>query len=128
VWLTGNGSFRDHKTIADFRQGQWFSKKVLRRQFVELCRKMGLLAKAQRLLSTAASSRPREQFRDNNFTQGQIQRRQKQIEEERDALHEPTRHRRTRRTAAGRRPSEAVLLTKNPALRKSLAKLDEEGE
>jgi hypothetical protein len=49
--------------------------------------------------------------RDNNFTQGKIQRRQKQIEES-VARYMNQLDTADRRTAAGDDPSEAVLLTK----------------
>src|SRR5258705_13714407 len=62
--------------------------------------------------------------RDNNFTQGKIQRRQKQIEES-VARYMSQLDTADRQTAAGEEPSETVLLTKT-RLREKLAKLEEE--
>src|SRR5258707_873527 len=45
MWLTGRLS-PDHKTIADFRKDNGAAIKKVCAQFVELCRKMGLLTKA----------------------------------------------------------------------------------
>src|SRR3981081_3025199 len=87
-----------------------------------LCRKMGLLAKAS--VAIDGSKFKAVNRHDNNFTQGKIQRRQKQIEEsvapymsQLDTADAPT--------AAGEEPSETVLLTKT-RLREKLAKLEEE--
>jgi hypothetical protein len=62
--------------------------------------------------------------RDNNFTQGKIQRRQKQIEES-VARYMSQLDTADRQTAAGEEPSETVLLTKT-RLKEKLAKLEEE--
>jgi transposase len=64
--------------------------------------------------------------RDNNFTQGKIQRRQKQIEES-VARYMSQLDTADRQTAAGEEPSETVLLTKT-RLKEKLAKLDEEAK
>jgi hypothetical protein len=61
---------------------------------------------------------------DNNFTQGKIQRRQKQIEES-VARYMSQLDTADRRTVAGEEPSETVLLTKT-RLKEKLAKLEEE--
>jgi transposase len=45
MWLTGRLT-PDHKTIADFRKDNGSAIKKVCARFVELCRKMGLLAKA----------------------------------------------------------------------------------
>jgi transposase len=45
MWLTGRLA-PDHKTIADFRKDNGPAIKKVCAQFVELCRKMGLLTKA----------------------------------------------------------------------------------
>src|SRR3979409_693258 len=78
MWLTGRLA-PDHKTIADFRKDNGPAIKKVCAQFVELCRKMGLLAKAS--VAIDGSKFKAVNSRDNNFTQGKIQRRQKQIEE-----------------------------------------------
>src|SRR6266581_4492937 len=79
MWLTGRLA-PDHKTIADFRKDNGAAIKKVCAQFVELCRKMGLLTKAS--VAIDGSKFKAVNSRDNNFTQGKIQRRQKQIEEE----------------------------------------------
>src|SRR6188472_2552262 len=78
MWLTGRLA-PDHKTIADFRKDNGAAIKKVCAQFVELCRKMGLLTKAS--VAIDGSKFKAVNSRDNNFTQGKIQRRQKQIEE-----------------------------------------------
>jgi transposase len=108
MWLTGRLA-PDHKTIADFRKDNGPAIRKVCARFVELCRKMGLLAKASVAIDgskfTAVNSR------DNNFTQGKIQRRQKQIEES-VARYMSQLDTADRQTAAGEEPSETVLLTK----------------
>ena len=78
MWLTGR-LVPDHKTIADFRKDNGPAIKKVCARFVELCRKMGLLAKAS--VAIDGSKFKAVNSRDNNFTQGKIQRRQKQLEE-----------------------------------------------
>jgi len=63
-------------------------------------------------------------FRKDNFTQGKIQRRQKQIEES-VARYMSQLDTADHQTAAGEEPSETVLLTKT-RLKEKLAKLEEE--
>src|SRR5579859_5910501 len=121
MWLTGRLS-PDHKTIADFRKDNGGAIRKVCAQFVELCRKMGLLAKAS--VAIDGSKFKAVNSRDNNFTQGKIQRRQKQIEES------VTRYMSQldtadRQTAAGEDPSETVLLIKT-RLKEKLAKLEAE--
>jgi transposase len=53
MWLTGR-LVPDHKTIADFRKDNGPAIKKVCARFVELCRKMGMLAKA----SVAIRRRP----------------------------------------------------------------------
>src|SRR5258708_1914098 len=121
MWLTGRLA-PDHKTIADFRKDNGPAIKKVCAQFVELCRKMGLLAKAS--VAIDGSKFKAVNSRDNNFTQGKIQRRQKQIEES-VARYMSQLDTADRQTAAGEEPSETVLLTKT-RLREKLAKLEEE--
>jgi len=83
---------------------------------------MGLLAKAS--VAIDGSKFKAVNSRDNNFTQGKIQRRQKQIEES-VARYMSQLDTADRRTAAREDPSEAVLLTKT-RLKEKLAKLDGE--
>jgi transposase len=121
MWLTGRLA-PDHKTIADFRKDNGPAIKKVCAQFVELCRKMGLLTKAS--VAIDGSKFKAVNSRDNNFTQGKIQRRQKQIEES-VARFMSQLETADRRTAAGEGPSETVLLTKT-RLKEKLAKLEEE--
>ena len=121
MWLTGRLA-PDHKTIADFRKDNGSAIKKVCARFVELCRKMGLLAKAS--VAIDGSKFKAVNSRDNNFTQGKIQRRQKQIEES-VARYMSQLDTADRQTAAGEEPSETVLLTKT-RLKEKLAKLEEE--
>src|ERR1700754_1794800 len=121
MWLTGRLA-PDHKTIADFRKDNGPAIKKVCAQFVELCRKMGLLTKAS--VAIDGSKFKAVNSRDNNFTQGKIQRRQKQIEES-VARYMGQLDTADGQTAAGGEPSETVLLTKT-RLREKLAKLQEE--
>src|ERR1700731_284767 len=121
MWLTGR-LVPDHKTIADFRKDNGPAIKKVCAQFVELCRKIGLLAKAS--VAIDGSKFKAVNSRDNNFTQGKIQRRQKQIEES-VARYMVQLDTADRQTAAGEEPSETVLLTKT-RLKEKLAKLEEE--
>ena len=78
IWLTGRLA-PDHKTIADFRKDNGPAIKKVCAQFVELCRKMGLLTKAS--VAIDGSKFKAVNSRDNNFTKGKLERRLKQIEE-----------------------------------------------
>ena len=106
MWLTGRLA-PDHKTIADFRKDNGPAIKKVCAQFVELCRKMGLLTKAS--VAIDGSKFKAVNSRDNNFTQGKIQRRQKQIEES-VARYMSQLDTADRQTAAGEEPSETVLM------------------
>src|SRR5450432_1585353 len=78
MWLTGR-LVPDHKTIADFRKDNGPAIKKVCAQFVALCRKMGLLAKAS--VAIDGSKFKAVNSRDNNFTKGKMERRLVQIEE-----------------------------------------------
>ena len=67
MWLTGR-LVPDHKTIADFRKDNGPAIKKVCAQFVTLCRKMGLLAKAS--VAIDGSKFRAVNLRDNNFTKG----------------------------------------------------------
>src|SRR6202051_5163501 len=67
MWLTCR-LVPDHKTIADFRKDNGPAIKKVCAQFVELCRKMGLLAKAS--VAIDGSKFKAVNSRDNNFTKG----------------------------------------------------------
>src|SRR5258708_30830980 len=120
MWLTGRLA-PDHKTIADFRKDNGPAIKKVCARFVELCRKMGLLKAS---VAIDGSKFKAVNSRDNNFTQGKIQRRQRQIEES-VARYMSQLDTADRRTSAGEEPSETVQLTKT-RLKEKLAKLDEE--
>jgi transposase len=72
MWLTGRLA-PDHKTIADFRKDNGPAIKKICAQFVELCRKMGLLAKASVVID--GSKFKTVNSRDNNSTKGKLERR-----------------------------------------------------
>jgi transposase len=121
MWLTGRLA-PDHKTIADFRKDNGPAIKKVCAQFVELCRKMGLLAKAS--VAIDGSKFKAVNSRDNNFTKGKLERRLKQIEES-VARYMGQLDTADRQTAAGEDPSETVLLTKT-RLKEKLVKLEDE--
>src|SRR5476651_1679552 len=77
MWLLGR-LVPDHKTVADFRKDNGLALRRVCARFVELCREMGLLATAS--VAIDGSKFKAVNNRDKNFTQGKIQRRQKQIE------------------------------------------------
>src|SRR5437660_8138315 len=104
MWLTGR-LVPDHKTIADFRKENGPAIKKVCARFVALCRKMGLLAKAS--VAIDGSKFKAVNSRDNNFTEGKIQRRQKQIEES-VARYLSQFDTADRQTAAGQTPSEEL--------------------
>jgi transposase len=121
MWLTGR-LVPDHKTIADFRKDNGPAIKKVCARFIALCRKMGLLAKAS--VAIDGSKFKAVNSRDNNFTEGKIRRRQKQIEES-VARYMSQLDTADRQTAEGEEPSETVQLTKT-RLREKLSKLEEE--
>src|SRR4030088_2730904 len=78
MWLTGRLA-PDHKTIADFRKDNGPAIRKVCAQFVELCRKMGLLTKAS--VAIDGSKFKAVNSRDNNFTRAKMDSRLAQIEE-----------------------------------------------
>jgi hypothetical protein len=86
-------------------------------RFVELCREMGLLAKAS--VAIDGSKFKAVNNRDKNFTQAKVERRRKQLEES------VSRYLAQLDTADLQDPSETITLTKT-RLKEKLAKLDEE--
>jgi transposase len=120
MWLTGR-LVPDHKTIADFRKDNGPAIKKVCAQFVALCRKMGLLAKAS--VAIDGSKFKAVNSRDNNFTKGKMERRLAQIEES------VTRYlsqldTADRQICAGEEPE--VLAARTTRLKEKLAKLEEE--
>src|SRR5262245_61408504 len=76
MWLLGRLA-PDFKTVADFRKDNGPAIKKVSARFVEVCREMGLLAKA----SVAIDGRKFKAVnnRDKNFTQAKVERRRKQV-------------------------------------------------
>jgi transposase len=123
MWLTGR-LVPDHKTIADFRKDSGPAIKKVCAQFVALCRKMGLLAKAS--VAIDGSKFKAVNSRDNNFTKAKMDRRLAQIEES-VARYLSQLDTSDRQTTAGEAPSEALAAT-TTRLKEKLAKLKEEVE
>ena len=69
----------DFKTIADFRKDNGPGIKKVCARFVEVCREMGLLAKAS--VAIDGSKFKAVNNRDKNFTRGKVDRRRTQMEE-----------------------------------------------
>src|SRR3981189_1162604 len=116
MWLTGR-LVPDHKTIADFRKDNGSAIKKVCAQFVALCRKMGLLAKAS--VAIDGSKFKAVNNRDKNFTRAKMERRLAQIEES------VARYLSQLDTADLQEPSEA-LASKTAHLKEKLAKLASE--
>ena len=78
MWLTGR-LVPDHKTIADFRKDNGKAISGVCAQFVELCRRIGLLSVAS--VAIDGSKFKAVNNRDRNFTRAKMARRMKQIED-----------------------------------------------
>jgi len=107
----------DHKTIADFRKDNGRAIRRVCARFVELCREMGLLAKAS--VAIDGSKFKAVNNRDRNFTRAKVERRRAQLEEG------VARYLSQLDTADRQEPSE-VLAVKTTRLKEKLAKLGEE--
>jgi transposase len=116
MWLLGR-LVPDDKVIADFRKDNGPAIRKVCAQFVELCRKLGLLAKAS--VAIDGSKFKAVNNRDKNFTRGKVERRRKQIEES------VARYLSQLDTADRQEPTEA-LAAKTAYLKEKLVKLDEE--
>ncbi|WP_331373358.1 IS1182 family transposase [Sinorhizobium chiapasense] len=77
MWLTGKLA-PDFKTIADFRRDNGEAIRAICRQFVVLCRQIGLLAGGT--VAVDGSRFKAVNTRDKNFTSGAIRRRMEQID------------------------------------------------
>ena len=77
IWLLGRLA-PDDKTISDFRKDNGPAIKKVCAQFVELCRRMGLLTKAS--VAIDGSKFKAVNNRDRNFTVAKVARRRKQLE------------------------------------------------
>src|SRR5499433_2013952 len=121
MWLLGR-LIPDHKTIADFRKDNGPAIKKVCAQFVALCRKMGLLAKAS--VAIDGSKFKAVNSRDHNFTKGKMERRLAQIEES-VARYLSQLDTADCQTADGEAPSEE-LVARTTRLKEKLIKLEEE--
>jgi transposase len=116
MWLLGR-LVPDHKTVADFRKDNGGAIRKVCVRFVELCREMGLLAKAS--VAIDGSKFKAVTNRDRNFTRAKVERRRAQLEES------VSRYLSQLDTADRQEPSEA-LAAKTGRLKEKLAKLEEE--
>jgi len=116
MWLLGR-LVPDHKTIADFRKDNGPAIRKVCARFVELCREMGLLAKAS--VAIDGSKFKAVNNRDRNFTRGKVERRRAQLEES------VARYLSQLDTADRQEPSETLAL-KTARLKEKLAKLESE--
>jgi transposase len=116
MWLLGR-LVPDHKTVADFRKDNGRAIRKVCARFVELCREMGLLAKAS--VAIDGSKFKAVNNRDRNFTRAKVERRRAQLEES------VARYLSQLDTADRQEPSEA-LAAKTARLKEKLAKLGEE--
>jgi transposase len=116
MWLLGRLA-PDHKTVADFRKDNGRAIRKVCARFVELCREMGLLAKAS--VAIDGSKFKAVNNRDRNFTRAKVARRRAQLEES------VARYLSQLDTADRQEPSE-VLAAKTMRLKEKLAKLGEE--
>lgn len=116
MWLTGRLA-PDHKTIADFRRDNGPGIRKVCAEFVELCRRVGLLTKAS--VAIDGSKFKAVDNRDRNFTAAKMRRRLKQIEES------VTRYLHQLDSADRQAPSEAIEMRKT-RLHEKLGKLREE--
>jgi len=116
MWLTGR-LVPDHKTIADFRKDNGPAIKKVCTQFVELSRKMGLLAKAS--VAIDGSKFKAVNNRDKNFTKAKVERRRTQLEQS------VARYLAQLDTADRQEPSETIKLKKT-RLNEKLTRLKSE--
>ena len=77
MWLTGKLA-PDFKTIADFRRANGEAIRVVCRQFVTLCRKIGLIAGG--MVAVDGSRFKAVNTRDKNYTPGAIRLRMEQVD------------------------------------------------
>jgi len=116
MWLLGRLA-PDFKTIADFRKDNGPAIKRVCAQFVALCRRMGLLAKAS--VAIDGSKFKAVNNRDKNFTRAKVEKRRAQLEQS------VTRYLSQLDTADLQEPSETVEL-KRTHLKEKLEKLQKE--
>jgi transposase len=116
MWLTCR-LVPDHKTIADFRKDNGPAIKQVCVQFIELCRKMGLLTTSS--VAIDGSKFKAVNTRDKNFTRGKVERRRAQLEQS------VARYLAQLDTADLQEPSEE-LAAKTAHLKEKLVKLESE--
>jgi transposase len=116
MWLLGRLA-PDFKTIADFRKDNGPAIKRVCAQFVALCRRMGLLAKAS--VAIDGSKFKAVNNRDKNFTRAKVEKRRMQLEQS------VARYLSQLDTADRQEPSETVELKKTH-LKEKLEKLKSE--
>src|SRR5215467_267704 len=116
MWLLGR-LVPDHKTVADFRKDNGRAIRKVCARFVELCREIGLLAKAS--VAIDGSKFKAVNNRDRNFTRAKVERRRAQLEQS------VARYLSQLDTADRHEPTEA-LATKTEHLKEKLTKLKEE--
>jgi transposase len=116
MWLLGRLT-PDFKTIADFRKDNGAAIKKVCAQFVEMCRRMGLLSTAS--VAIDGSKFKAVNNRDKNYTINKIERRKTQLEQS------VARYMDQLDTADRQEPSESITL-KKARLKEKLAKLKEE--
>src|SRR3979490_2073233 len=116
IWLLGRLRPGD-KVIADFRKDNGPAIHRVCARFVNLCRQMGLLAKAS--VAIDGSKFKAVNNRDRNFTRGKIDRRRAQLEES------VARYLSQLDTADRQEPSD-VLVLKTTRLKEKLDKLKDE--
>ena len=116
MWLTGR-LVPDHKTIADFRKDNGAAIRKVCARFVELCRRLGLLAEAS--VAIDGSKFKAVNNRDRNFTRAKMERRLAQIEESvARYLHQLD--------SADRQEPSVALTTKTTRLTEKIARLQQE--
>ncbi len=118
MWLTGRLA-PDHKTIADFRKDSGPAIRRVCAEFVTLCRRLGLLARAS--VAIDGSKFKAVNNRDRNFTAAKMKRRRAQIEES------VARYLHQLDSADRQEPSEALAL-RTTRLKEKIAKLKDEME
>ena len=116
MWLLGR-LVPDDKVIADFRKNNGPAIRKVCAQFVELCRRIGLLTKAS--VAIDGSKFKAVNNRDKNFTRGKVERRRDQLEQS------VARYLSQLDTADRQEPTE-VLEAKTKHLKEKLAKLESE--
>lgn len=116
MWLLGR-LVPDHKTIADFRKDNGRAIRKICARFVDLCRRVGLLAEAS--VAIDGSKFKAVNNRDRNFTRAKMQRRLAQIEESiQRSLHQMD--------SADRQEPSSAMASKIERLTEKVAKLKDE--